>query len=163
MTRSTIRLSLKTLVLFSIWLVISGKYNPFHMSLGFMASLGVAWLNSGYVRDSFQPVPWLRIMRYFPWLFIRIVQSSLHLAKLILHPALPIDPGLIRYHTKLQGEAAIVLLGNSITLTPGTITAEVKGQELVVHTMDEISGRDLVSRKLEHQLAGVFGQREAAE
>lgn len=148
----------KTLVFFIIWLILSGKYNLLHMGLGLVVSFGVAWLNSGHVDSPFRNFPLLRMLWYFPWLFGRIVQSSLHLTALILHPALPIDPKLIHYRTKLQGQAAIVLLGNSITLTPGTITAEVNAQELIVHAMDDASGQDLTSQRLEQKIAKVFQQ-----
>jgi len=108
----------RTLAFFFIWLILSEKYNPFHMGLGLVVSFGVAWLNSGHEDSPFQNFPLMRFLSYLPWLFGRIVQSSLHLTALILHPALPIDPKLIHYRTELQSQAAIVLLGNSITLTP---------------------------------------------
>lgn len=153
---------LKTVVFFIIWLILSGKFNPFHMGLGLVVSFGVAWLNSGHADSPFRNYPLLRMLWYFPWLFGRIVRSSLHLTALILHPALPIDPKLIHYRTKLQGQAAIVLLGNSITLTPGTITAEVNAQELIVHAMDDASGHDLTSQRLEQKIAKVFQQQEGS-
>ncbi|MEE9233120.1 MAG: Na+/H+ antiporter subunit E [Nitrospirales bacterium] len=156
-------LTLKTVAFFIIWLILSGKYNLFHMGLGLVVSLGVAWLNSGDPTSPFRNVPWLRIVWYFPWLFGRIVQSSLHLTALILHPSLPIAPRLIHYRTKLQSQAAVVLLGNSITLTPGTITAEVSAHELIVHAMDEQSGHDLTSQRLEQKIAQVFQPQEGAE
>ncbi len=153
---------LKTVVFFIIWLILSGKFNPFHMGLGLVVSFGVAWLNSGHADSPFRNYPLLRMLWYFPWLFGRIVRSSLHLTALILHPALPIDPKLIHYRTKLQGQTAIVLLGNSITLTPGTITAELNAQELIVHAMDNASGDDLTSQRLEQKIAKVFQQQQGS-
>ncbi len=153
---------LKTVAFFIIWLILSGKFKPFHMGLGLVVSFGVAWLNSGHADSPFRNLPLLRFLWYFPWLFGRIVRSSLHLTALILHPALPIDPKLIHYRTKLQGQTAIVLLGNSITLTPGTITAEVNAQELIVHAMDDASGHDLTSQRLEQKIAKVFQQQEGS-
>ena len=49
-----------------------------------------------------------------------------------------------------------MLLGNSITLTPGTITAEVNSNELVVHAMDDDSADDLTSLRMEQKLLGSF-------
>ena len=162
MPRSYKALFLKTAAFFIIWLILSGRYNPYHMGLGLVVSFGVAWLNSGHAVSPFRNLPLLKILWYFPWLFGRIVQSSLHLTALILHPALPIDPKLIHYRTKLQGQTAIVLLGNSITLTPGTITAEVNAQELIVHAIDDASGHDLTSQRLEQKIAKVFQQHEGS-
>ena len=151
-------LLIKTLTFFIIWIILSGKYDLVHMGLGLVASIGVAWLNTGYPGSTPRMLPWYRILLYLPWLFTRIVNSSLHLTKLILHPRLPIDPKLICYQTRLRDSAAVVLLGNSVTLTPGTITAEVNSQELVVHAMDDESASDLTSLRMERHIASVFGE-----
>ena len=152
-------LILKTAALFVMWVILSGKFNPFHLGLGLVLSFCVAWVNSGH--SPFVPRfrLWGKILWYLPWLFTRIVYSSLHLTKLILHPRLPIRPRLIRYESTLQEPPAVVLLGNSITLTPGTITVEINGRVLLVHAMDEISGEDVTSGRIESKIAEVFGER----
>jgi multicomponent Na+:H+ antiporter subunit E len=153
-------LILKTAALFGMWVMLSAQFNPFHLGLGLLLSFLVAWINSGH--SPFVPrfFLWGRILLYLPWLFARIVQSSLHVTKLILDPRLPIHPRLIRYESKLKEPPAVVLLGNSITLTPGTITAEINGQVLLVHAIDEVSGEDVTSRRLESKIAKIFGERE---
>ena len=151
-------LILKTLSFFLLWLLLSESFGLFHMGLGLLVALGVAWFNTDR-STSRSAIPRLRILWYFPWLVGRILQSGFHLSVLILHPALPIDPKLIRYRTKLREEAGIVLLGNSITLTPGTITVEVNSQDLVVHAMDDKSAEDVTSLRIEQRIAGLFGER----
>ena len=151
-------LILKTLGFFLIWLLLSQSFNLFHVGLGLLAAFGVAWLNTDRSVSRFVILR-LRIVWYFLWLLGRILQSGFHLSVLILHPALPIDPKLIRYRTKLRTEASIVLLGNSITLTPGTITVEVDSQDLVVHAMDDKSADDVTSQRIEQQIAGSFGEK----
>lgn len=155
-------LVLKATTLFVLWVMLSGKFDLYHLGLGLILSFAVAWINSGH--SSFVPrfYIWGKILLYFPWLFTRILQSGLHLTKLILHPKLPIHPRLIRYESQLQERPAVVLLGNSITLTPGTITAEVNGKVLLVHAMDEASGEDVTSRRLESKIAQVFQEKESA-
>jgi multicomponent Na+:H+ antiporter subunit E len=86
----------------------------------------------------------------------RILHSGFHLSFLILHPDLPIDPKMIRHQTKLQDDGSIVLLCNSITLTPGTVTVEVESQDLVVHAMDDTSAEDVTSRRIEQRIDGLF-------
>lgn len=157
------RVLLKTATFFILWLILSGQYDPFHLGLGLVVSFGVAWLNSGHADSPSRPLPVLRILWYLPWLLGRIVQSSLHVTALILHPSLPIAPKLIHYRTTLQDQAAVVLLGNSITLTPGTITAEVNLHELVVHALDDASGHDLISQRLERKIAHVFHEHTSSE
>ena len=145
-----------TLALFGVWLILSGRYDVSHVVLGFIVSCGVAWLNTGHPHSPFHNFPWGRMFLYIPWLLLRIVESSWHLTKLILNPSLPIEPKLITYRSHLRHQGAIVLLGNSITLTPGTITVEVNGNQLLVHTITEACGQDLTSGRMEHKIAGVF-------
>ncbi len=151
-------LFLKTMGFFLIWLLLSASFNLFHVGLGLVAAFGVAWFNTDRSASRFTILR-LRIVWYFLWLVVRILQSGFHLSVLILHPALPIDPKLIRYRTKLREEAGIVLLGNSITLTPGTITAEVNSQDLVVHAMDDKSAQDVTSLRIDQQIAVLFGEK----
>ena len=149
-------LFLKTMALFVFWVLLSASFEWIHLSLGLICSFAVAWLNSGH--SPFIPKfrVWSRVLFYLPWLFYKIIQSSLHLTKLILHPALPIDPKLISVESKLNHHAAVVLFGNSITLTPGTITAEVDRNKLIVHAIDKVSGEDFESNQMESKIAYIF-------
>ena len=149
-------LFLKTMALFVFWVLLSASFEWTHLSLGLICSFAVAWLNSGH--SPFIPKfrLWSRVLFYLPWLFYKIIQSSLHLTKLILHPALPIDPKLISVESKLNHHAAVVLFGNSVTLTPGTITAEVDRNKLIVHAIDKVSGEDLESKQMESKIADIF-------
>jgi multicomponent Na+:H+ antiporter subunit E len=148
-------LIIKTGVFFLIWLLLSEHFDGVHMGLGAVVAFGVAWLNTDRSSTRSSVRLW-RMLLYFPWLVGRIVHSGFHLSVLILHPALPIDPKMIRHKTKLEDEGSIVLLGNSITLTPGTITVEVDRQDLVVHAMDDSSAEDVTSRRMEQRIAGLF-------
>ena len=144
------------MVLFVFWVLLSASFEWIHLGLGLILSFAVAWSNAGH--SSFVPKfrLWSRMLLYLPWLFYKIVQSSLHLSKLILHPALPIAPQLISVESKLNHHAAVVLLGNSITLTPGTITAEVDRNKLIVHAIDKVSGEDFESKQMESKIADIF-------
>ena len=153
-------LFLKAMVLFAFWILLSASFEWIHLGLGLIFSFAVAWINSGH--SSFVPKfrLWSRILLYLPWLFYKIVQSSLHLSKLILHPALPIDPQLISVESELHHHAAVVLLGNSITLTPGTITVEVDRNNLMVHALDKVLCEDVESRQIESKIADIFKDEE---
>jgi multicomponent Na+:H+ antiporter subunit E len=150
----------KAIVLFVFWILLSASFEWIHLSLGLIFSFAVAWSNAGH--SSFVPKfrLWSRVLLYFPWLFYKIVQSSLHVTKLILHPALPIDPQLILVELKLNHHSAVVLLGNSITLTPGTITAEVDRNKLFVHALDKALSEDVTSKKIELKIAEIFKDQE---
>jgi len=149
-------LVLKAMALLLFWVLLSASFDRIHLAVGAVVCLGVAWVNSGHALFVPKFRLWLRIVLYLPWLFYKILQSSLHLSKLILHPALPISPQLISVDSKLRHHGAVVLFGNSITLTPGTITAEVDRNKLIVHAIDKVSADDVESGEMENKIAGIF-------
>ena len=153
-------LFLKAMALFVFWVFLSASFEWIHLGLGLIFSFAVAWINSD--RSPFVPKfrLWLRAPLYLPWLFYKIIQSSLHLSKLILHPALPIAPQLISVESKLNHHAAVVLLGNSITLTPGTVTVEVDRNKLIVHALDKVLSESVTSKQIESKIADIFKDEE---
>jgi len=62
-----------------------------------------------------------------------MIKSNIRLATVVLDPALPINPGIVKVRTKLKRPMARLLLANSITLTPGTLTLELEGEWLYIH------------------------------
>ncbi len=150
------RILLKTAFFFLIWVALSGKFNFLHLTLGLGLSLGIAWLNTWPLPGAKMKVSWLALLAYVPWLFSRILASSIHMVRLILDPRLPIDPQLFDHNISLPHHAAVVLFGNSITLTPGTITVEVSPNQLTVHSIDPPSSNDIFSGTLEKKVTTVF-------
>jgi multicomponent Na+:H+ antiporter subunit E len=159
-TASANSLPLRTIALFALWLLFSQSYTAVHMAIGFGVALGVALLNSSELSRSIYRVSWIGLLVYAPWLFSRILASGVHLTYLILHPRLPLDPRIIRYRTQLTGDTALTIFGNSITLTPGTVTVEIDSDELEVHALDEASALDITSLRLEKKIADLFTRRE---
>ena len=160
MTGALRRFALKTTALFVIWLFVSGQIRPYYVVLGLCCSAAVAWVDMHRSAAPRHVFPWLGFAWYLPWLTWRVVASACHVTRLILSPSLPIDPQLIRYQTRLRDHAALTLLGNSITLTPGTVTVEITPRELVVHAIDGPSGSDLTSGAMEGRVARAFATRE---
>lgn len=153
-------LFLKVMALFVFWIMLSASFDWVHLCLGLVCSFGVAWVNSGHSPfvPNFQLL--LRVFLYLPWLFYKIFESGIHLSKLILSPSLPISPQLITVKSQLNHHAAVVLLGNSITLTPGTITVEVDRNTLIVHAMDKELSDDIESKEMESKIAYIFKDEE---
>lgn len=151
MSRFYRNLFYKTLFFFIVWLVLSESFDRFHMGLGLGSAFAVAWLNTDRspVRSSIRPI---RLFGYVPWLVIQVVKSGVHLSKLILDPKLPISPQMVTVKTDLEAEGAIVLLANSITLTPGTITVEVNGRELLVHAIDDAAAEEVTGQQFDRQI-----------
>jgi multicomponent Na+:H+ antiporter subunit E len=149
---------LGALLLFAFWLLLSASYDVVHVAAGAVIACVVIWLNP-VGAGSLRRVSWLAALGYVPWLMGRILKSGLHVSRLILDPALPISPRLIRHKTGLKSDAELVVLGNSITLTPGTITVEVEPGELLVHAIDEASCADLADGGLDAKVGRVFSAK----
>ncbi len=94
---------------------------------------------------------------YLFWLLSRIAKSMLHVSGLILHLKIPIQLMLIRHKTVLNGKIAKVIFGNSITLTPGTITVDILDNYLVIHALDNKSAEDIVNGEMEKRISNIFG------
>lgn len=149
---------LTAVILFALWLSLSATLSPAHVAVGAVIAALVAWLNPAL--PHMRRLSWISILAYQPWLFGRILKSGLHVSRLILHPSLPIAPRLIRREIQLKGDGELVVLGNSITLTPGTITVEVSPGEILVHAIDEESTEDLLGGTLENKVGAVFTPKE---
>jgi multicomponent Na+:H+ antiporter subunit E len=62
-----------------------------------------------------------------------LVKSNIRLAAIVLSPALPVNPGIVKVRTKLKSPVARMLLANAITMTPGTLTVELRDEWLYIH------------------------------
>lgn len=91
----------------------------------------------------------------------RIFLAAIHISKVILNPQLPLKAGFIHHKTKLKSDAEKVIFANSITLTPGTITAEVNGDEFVIHQMDDDSAGDILTGLMEDHIQKIFPERKS--
>ena len=80
------------------------------------------------------------IIRYIVVLIIEIIKANVVMAQYILTPQIAAEPALVRFNPHLKTQIAQVLLANSITLTPGTITVELKDGEYLVHCYDKSMG-----------------------
>jgi multicomponent Na+:H+ antiporter subunit E len=150
--------------MFGVWVLLSGRFDAFHLSLGLISCGIVSYLSSDLLFSSPRPrgllSQWARFIRYIPWLMVEITKANLHVAKLALHPRMMelIDPRIVKFRSKLKSELALVTFANSITLTPGTITVYVSiDGDFKVHAIDKASG-DPLPGKMEANIAKAFGE-----
>lgn len=148
------------IILFGFWALLSGKYDLFHLTLGVICSLIIAFkshdLLFANVRVGDMRVIALRFILYVPWLIYQIVSANIYVAYLVLSPKLLICPQIIRFKTKLESDISWVTLANSITLTPGTITMDIKEGEFYVHALDKKVANDLNAGEMEDQVAHIY-------
>jgi multicomponent Na+:H+ antiporter subunit E len=103
-----------------------------------------------------------RMVLYVPYLLYEIVVANIQVSYVILHPKLPIDPKLTRVRAAVWGSTAITTLANSITLTPGTVTVDVRERNFYVHALTQQSRDDLYEGALERAVRFVFFGRDGA-
>jgi multicomponent Na+:H+ antiporter subunit E len=149
-----------SLILYGFWVLLSGHFDTFHLTLGVICSLLVAHLSHDLlfanVRVGDIRLVIIRFILYIPWLICQIVSSNIHVALLALNPKMPIEPQILQFSTKLESDISWVVLANSITLTPGTITMDIKEGEFYVHALDKKVAEDLKAGEMEDRVAHVF-------
>ncbi|MBW1932034.1 MAG: Na+/H+ antiporter subunit E [Deltaproteobacteria bacterium] len=99
---------------------------------------------------------------YVTVLLWEIIKANLDVAYRVIHPKIPIKPGIVVIKTHLKSDFAKMILANSITLTPGTFTLDVIGDELLVHwinvkTEDTDEATSLIGHRFEKYLRIIFG------
>ncbi len=149
-----------SVILFLFWLLLSGNYDAFHITLGVICSLVVAFfchdLLFANVRvGDMKTVAW-RFLKYIPWLLYQILMANVHVAALVLRRKMPIDPRIVTFKTKLETDISSVTLANSITLTPGTITLDIRDGVYHVHALSKKVADELESGEMEDRVAHIF-------
>ncbi len=81
----------------------------------------------------FSPLVPLYILGYLGYFMVALVRANLDLALRVIAPSLPIRPALVEVKTTLKSPLGRLLLANSITLTPGTLSVDVRDDTLLVH------------------------------
>ncbi|KPK27936.1 MAG: hypothetical protein AMJ61_04105 [Desulfobacterales bacterium SG8_35_2] len=152
------------LIMFGFWILLSGKFDLFHLTLGVISSALVSFLSADILmhdaRKNDRLVTGFRFLGYIPWLLYQIVLSTIHVAFLALHPRMlsKIDPTIVTFKTKLTSNIARVALANSITLTPGTITIRIEEDVFYVHAISRHAAAGLPG-EMEDRLARVFERK----
>ncbi|MGD2170753.1 MAG: Na+/H+ antiporter subunit E [Gammaproteobacteria bacterium] len=140
------------------WLLWSGLYKPLLLLLGTASCLLTFWLvrRMGYFDERLFALRFsLRLLRYWWWLGGEIIRSSLEVARIVLDPKLPISPRVIDLEAQSPHPFDQVVLGNSITLTPGTLTIDLHKGVLKVHTLTEAGARELMSGEMNRRVTGM--------
>lgn len=141
------------LAYFALWVILNGRWT---VEIG---AFGVVFAALAYAFScaflGLSPRADLRLMRALPraisygaLLLTEIVRANFAVMRVILNPAYEVKPKLVRFESGLKSEALRVALADSITLTPGTITCQLRGDEYVVHCLDESMAKGLTDGPL---------------
>jgi multicomponent Na+:H+ antiporter subunit E len=146
------------------WVVLSGKFDAFHLSLGVVSCL-IVTVMSGRLLIASTTVAgfaskWVGFIRYLPYLLFEILKANIHVLRLVFHPRMAelINPRIITFKSGMTDEMGLFILANSITLTPGTITVYVSTYgNYSVHAIDDVCARSLPG-EMERRVANIFGE-----
>lgn len=130
---------------FLFWVAVSGSLKWPQLLAGLAAAVFVTYFNRSLLINAADrpPVNLRNTLWFFAYLLkllADIVRANFQVARIVLHPHMPISPGMVTIRPNLEKDASRVLLANSITLTPGTLTVLVDDRELLIHTLTEESG-----------------------
>lgn len=143
------------LILLISWMAWSGIYKPLLIGLGVFSCLLSLWAASrmGFFRHAMPVRALLRLPALWWWLLQEVIKSSLEVARVVLSPSLPIQPELVELVTSEKTDSGRVILGNAITLSPGTVTIDLDEDRLLVHCLTAASAEGLRSREAERRTA----------
>lgn len=151
-----------------VWPVspVDGHLLPGDIAAGLFISAFVAMVMKEMVRVNFirfiNPRSWFWIFVYLFVFSYYVLKGGLDVAYRVLHPAMPIRPGIVKIKSSLKTETGRTMLANSITLTPGTLTIEVTEDGifyvhwLFVNTLDEEEAAQQVLRRFEWFIGRIF-------
>ena len=136
-----------------LWLALTVPWQPAQILAGaLVAALAAVFvrplLPAGFTGPG--PAAVGRFLLFVPVFLGEMVKANFQIARIVLHPALPIRPRVLTARTELVSDAGKMLLANAITLTPGTLTVDAEGDELVIHCVNPTPEQEQDPRLLLH-------------
>jgi len=142
-------------ILAAVWLLWSGLYKPLVIGLGGLSCLLTAFIahRIGFFNQSTSIHLLPRMPGYWFKLLIDIIKSSIDVTRIVLDPKLPISPTEIEIKAAPKGPLGQAILGNSITLSPGTVTIDVFEDHLRIHCLTKESADELINSDINQRTA----------
>lgn len=163
-------LSMSFISLMAFWIAMSGFLDAVHLAMGVVSVAGVMMLNhqlkkQRFFEDDMDNLNDLRIGKsiyYFFWLIYQILVSGFHVLFVIIRPSMPIKPTMVTFKVDLPSSHAKVILGNSITLTPGTLTVDIEDDTFTVHALDSNSYTGIADDSMPKMVLSLFSKEDRA-
>jgi len=122
---------------FIFWMLLTFEFTVPNIIVGAVSSIICAlFFGRIFVTNVYKLLQPRRYFWFIIYLFIFIwecLKANIDVAYRVLHPAMPIRPGIVKVKTTLKSDMAKMLLANSITMTPGTISVDIIGDNLYIH------------------------------
>lgn len=147
-------------MLCGFWLINSGHYTP--LILSFMViSVGFVVALCRYmdvVDGESQPLNLtFTIPMYWLWLIRQMVLANLDVARRVWQGPTSINPQVITVKALQKTDLGMVIFANSITLTPGTVSIDLNGDEITVHALTNESAEDVLGGEMNRRVARLEG------
>lgn len=141
-------------LLWGFWLIIASSFEWLDVIIGFFASLLIVWYCFDLIMTEKETTRFstYSLRRWVQLLFImmkEVVKANIDVAKIVLHPKMPIQPSFHTLDQPLKKALNQTLYGNAITLTPGTLTVVLNEETIVVHALTEKAAQGLENSKIE--------------
>ncbi|MDN5248368.1 MAG: Na+/H+ antiporter subunit E [Wolbachia endosymbiont of Tyrophagus putrescentiae] len=145
--------SLSFIVLFTLWIILSGYFEPFFLFCGIFSSIFTLFIfkrliNAESALSSIlnsSRLSLLSLISYIPWLTYQIIMSSIYVAKKVLQPNFQFEPVIIFKKCNKHNDESITLFANSVTITPGTLTISVTKKQRVYSSTICLMDKELES------------------
>ncbi|HLR89412.1 MAG TPA: Na+/H+ antiporter subunit E [Balneolaceae bacterium] len=165
-SKYSLALSFISLMLF--WTVMSGFLDAIHLSLGVVSVISVLAINykmKSYrmYEDDMNDLKELRFIRavyYIGWMIVQIFKAGMHVLAILFKNPIPYNTSVLKFRVDLPSAHAKMILGNSISLTPGTVTMVIEGDHFVVHALDDDSFGGIVSDEMPREVLKLFQKEE---
>ncbi len=136
------------ILLLAFWLILSPTRDIPGLIIGTIISIIIVYINRNFlITKSNKSIPLFsnlaNIFSYTFTLVLEIIKSNIQVAKIVLSPSLPIEPHFVKVPVKMKSDLLKVLYGNSITLTPGTLTVDVTKDYYIVHALTKEAAKGL--------------------
>jgi len=152
------RLLFWSILLFVLWLVLTSNFQMANILIGAAVSFSIALLYTKlFVHKAFEFISPVWLMVYLFVLLKSLILSNLQISKRILRPDMKLSPAIIAVKTNLESDWKKLLLANSITLTPGTLTLDIVDDTLFIHVIEyhEGSNKENITKEFEDIIAKI--------
>ncbi len=139
------------------WLVIAGT-DPASWLIGIPAVTAASWAHLQLSQSSGRPLSPRGLIGFVPFFLWESLRGGVDIAVRVVSPRLPVAPGVRDYQIRLVSPAAQVLFLDCISLIPGTLSADLRGTSLRVHTLDAQADVDGDLQALERRVGALFGE-----
>ena len=132
-----------SVLLFCVWLILSANIQMANIVVGIVISFSIALLYTKlFAKDKFEMINPFWFFVYLLVLAKNLITSNLQIAKRVLSKDMKLAPQIVEVKTELKSDWKKLLLANSITLTPGTLTLDIKDDLLEIHVIEFRDGFD---------------------